>query len=149
MNEMAVILDFMGTIASFSDVERKVVAIPGSVEAIERLYEKDCEIFISSKAPCSSIDSWIEENNLGAQIYFSYGREDGSKEEHIQRIERYGDYEEILFIADMPEDFVFKIKTKVTKIAVNAILPHELFPVDVKIFELPLTIELVETIIRG
>ncbi|GMX58562.1 MAG: hypothetical protein MCSN_2160 [Candidatus Microsyncoccus archaeolyticus] len=149
MNEMAVILDFMGTIASFSDLERKVVAMPGSVKAIERLYEKDCEIFISSKASCASIDAWIEENNLGAQIYFSYGREDGSKEEHIQKIERYGDYEEIIFIADMPEDFVFKTKTKVRKIAVNTTLPHELFPIDVNIFEVPLTVKLVETIIRG
>lgn len=145
MNEIAVILDFMGTIASFNDVERKVVAIPGSVGAIKRLYEKGCEIFISSKAFSASIDSWIKENKLESFIQFSCGGEDGSKEEHVQKIERYGDYEKIFFIADMPEDFVFKIKTEVVKIAVNAKLPRELFPTDVNIFEVPLTVKLVET----
>lgn len=148
MMNKAVIIDFMGTIASFRKLEGTAQAIPGSIEAIKGLSDY-FDVFISSKSSEAYITSWLKKNNLENFVYIVYGFEDGTKNNHIEKILRIDDYEKIIYIADMPEDFIFKVEIPVIKIAVNVYLSSDLFPKDVCIFKKPLSFDLIKQFIEG
>lgn len=148
MSNKAVIIDFMGTIVSFRKTEGRDQAIPGAIETIKNL-SNNFDVFISSKSSEAYIRSWLKKNNLEDFVYIVYGFEDGTKSDHVEKILRIDDYDGIIYIADMPEDFIFKANVPAIKIAVNAFLSSDLFPKDVHVFKIPLSMDLIKQFVEG
>ncbi|MDD3292583.1 MAG: hypothetical protein PHT67_00605 [Candidatus Pacebacteria bacterium] len=142
MIEQAVIIDFLGTIVD--PVRLKLY--PETIEALEEL-KKSFDIFISSRLSSAFIENHLERQNLKDIFFLVYGREDGDKNDHIDKILRLGDYEKILYITNALEEFTIK-DHRLIKVVVN-IHKHELFPEGVMVFKDPLSVKIVKQIIEG
>jgi len=144
MTNIAVVLDFEGVVAKSFESQEEIVPVLGTVNTIRALYDK-ADVFISSRSfLCCTICKLLEENRLELIVPLFYGLEDGPIEEHLDRIDSYGEYDNIIYISNMPENFYFKKGGNVIRIAVNAPHDSDIFPDDVSVFREPLAIELLE-----
>jgi hypothetical protein len=147
MTKKAVIVKFIGIVADHPvNPLLKINPVPEAVAAIKRLSE-EFDIFITSKHHDALIKSWLKENNLEKIVFIFYGHNDGSIEDHFKNILTMDDYELILHISDMPTDFVINCKNMI-KIAVNA-NRKDVYPNDVYVYKVPLSIDLIEQFMEG
>jgi FMN phosphatase YigB (HAD superfamily) len=142
MIKQAVIIDFLGTIVD----PVRLNFYPETIEALKEL-KKSFDMFISSRLGNAFIESHLERQNLKDIFYLIYGREDGKKQDHLDKILRLGDYEKVLYITNSLEELTIK-DHRLIKVVVN-VHKHELFPEDVMVFKEPLSVKIVEQIIEG
>jgi len=144
MTKIAVVLDFEGIVAKSFESQKEKIPVIKTVEIIIALYDR-ADVFISSRSSlCHNINEFLEENNLDLFPSLIYGIEDGPIEEHLDRIYNYGEYDKIIYISNMPENFDFTRRENVIRIAVNAPHDSDIFPDDVSVFREPLAMEFLE-----
>ena len=140
MTEQAIVIDFLGTIVD----PLRLKVYPETEQALKKLKE-NFDVFVSSVSGVAFIEEHLKKQKLDKIVFLIYGREDGDKHDHLEKVLRFGDYEKVLYIASIPEDFEIEDE-KVVKIAVNACTP-EAFSKDVIVFKEPLSVKIVEQII--
>jgi hypothetical protein len=67
---------------------------------------KNYEIFVSSKGFADSIERALKKPEFSSlNVVLVFGREDGNKQEHLEKIRRIYDPDEIIVFGDDPSDF--------------------------------------------
>ena len=141
----AAIVDFMGTIAVPSESSGEIYPIPGAIGAIRRL-SQEFDVYISSKTPTNSLELWFKKHDIFDNVFLFYGGDDGTKEEHLEKIMNIEEYDIILYIADRPEDFNVNCDNLI-KIAVNICLDDNFE--NVRAYRESLTVDLIEEYMEG
>jgi len=76
------------------------------LEVLRYCQSKNYEIFVSSNGFADSIERALKKPKFsGLNIVLVFGREDGSKKEHIEKIRRIYDLDDIIVFGDDPTDF--------------------------------------------
>jgi len=78
----------------------KAKPFPGAIEAVKKL-AKSYHVMISSGLERSIIDSWLERNGLGKNLFKGiYGLEDGGKDIHLKLIRAKYPWAKIFYVGD-------------------------------------------------
>ncbi len=122
---------------------------PDVLRAMLYCQDKNYKIFISSNGFADAIEKALEKPEFSdLTVTLVFGREDGIKKEHIEKIRRIYDLEEIIIFGDDPSDFQ---NTGDFKVALNPSgkNPERFLGVNVdRIINVPLTIEIVKEFVR-
>ncbi|MDD5569114.1 MAG: hypothetical protein PHG23_01740 [Candidatus Pacebacteria bacterium] len=91
-----------------------------ALDALMCAYNAGCDIYISSKGFYDAIEESLKKTSF-TQLHVSivFGREDGTKQEHLEKIKRIGEYDKIIVIGNDVAD-LNGIAADI-KIAVNAV----------------------------
>lgn len=122
---------------------------PNVLKAMLYCQDKNYKIFISSNGFADAIEKALEKSEFSdLTVTLVFGREDGIKKEHIEKIRRIYDLEEIIIFGDDPSDFQ---NTGDFKVALNPSgkNPERFLGANVdRIINVPLTIEIVREFVR-
>jgi len=122
-------------------------AFPGTKEVLEELKSRKISVYISSQTKLKDMERWLKENNLSEYVFLLYGKEDGNREEHIQKIFRIEDCDKAIFFGSIVDDFsFFEGEEEITMVALNADF-KKVYPPEVNVFYEPLSIEVINKFI--